>query len=228
MKKYIGLAILVMLGACSTAPRTAINEPVADIQKDYIVTDRNPDVVPDWAKDFSKFKRENDGKGQTFFIGESGDVADRVAGCDVGSLQAKKAIADQVASLIESKLAATKSGRLFIDRDNAEDPGMHVGIQQDIAAKSMAFLSGVKEYGQFWEERNYSKGGGKKRVYQCTVAVTIDDRSLNEAMRMAVRGLANNPPKVVEDEIAKAQLKEDLKDLDSQFRSYASTPKEGN
>jgi len=202
----LGIGGALLITACSSTP-TSVNLPVTGVERDYIVTDRNPENVPEWMKDFGKFKRENDGKGQTYFLGASGDVSDRVVGCDVASLDAKKHISQQIASLITEKIATSKSGMLLIDKDNPNDPGLRRHFEGTVGGKSMAFLSGTKEYSTFWEERNYEKGGGRKRVYSCNIVVTIDDQSLTNALRHT----ASQTTQVVEDPEAKKAVKEALK-----------------
>lgn len=222
MKTKLVLPLIAMLAGCSSVPKVATEVPVTkNEQPDYVVRDRYPSPAPAWAADFSKFKRENDGKGVTYFLGDSGDVSDRIAGCDLSDLEAKKRVAQQIATLISDKIAATKSGQLVIDKDNSSDPGLRKHFEEVVAGKSMAFLSGVKEYGQTWEERDYSVSGGKKRVYQCSTVVTIGD----EDMKAALRKAANKTEQVQEDSEAKAVVKEALKDIDSAFNSYASAPK---
>lgn len=222
-KKYALLPMIAILAGCSSAPPISTEIPITrnSDEPDYRVRERSPNPAPQWAKDFSKFKRENESKGSSFFLGESGDVSDRIAGCDLSDLEAKKKVAQQIATLISDKIAATKAGQLVIDKDNPQDPGMRKHFEDVIAGKSMAFLSGAKEYGQYWEERDYSQGGGKKRVYTCMTIIEIGDKDLQAALRRA----ANKTEQVVEDTEAKAVVKEALKDIDSQFRNYASTPK---
>jgi len=220
MKKIISYVVFYALAGCSSAPKTSVDVPVTKPdQPDYVVRERNPNPAPDWSRDFSKFKRENDGKGATYFLGESGDTSDRIAGCDMSTLDSKKHIAEQIATLISSKIAATKSGQLLIDKDNPNDPGLRKAFESDIAGKSMAFLSGVKQFGQYWEERDYSVSGGKKRVYLCSTVAMISDDDLKWALRKA----ANKTADVQEDPEAKQIVKESLKDIDTQFKNYSGS-----
>lgn len=221
--EYIVLPIIVLALGCSSGPKVSTDIPIThrDDQPDYFVRERSPNPAPAWAADFSKFKRENDEKGLTYFLGESGDVSDRIAGCDLADLEAKKKVAQQIATLISDKIAATKAGQLVIDRDNPSEPGLRKHFEETVASKSMAFLSGVKQHGQYWEERDYSRGGGKKRVYTCSTVVTIDDKEMQAALRRA----ANKTEQVQDDPEAKAAVKDALKDIDSQFRSYVASPK---
>ena len=217
MKLLLVISMLVIAG-CSSAPRSSVDVPVIKTEPDYLVRERNPDPAPEWMRDFGKYKRENDGKGQTYYMGESGDVSDRIAGCELSDLEAKKKISQQIATLITDKIAATKAGQLVIDKDNPNDPGLRKHFENTVAAKSMAFLSGVKQYSTYWEERDYSAVGGKKRVYNCSTVLMIDDKNLQSALQRA----SQKTTEVVEDPEAKSIVKEALKDIDSNFKRYFS------
>ena len=206
-----------MLAGCSTT-RTAYMPTVN--QAGYVVRERNPDPEPSWARDFGKFKRDHDGKGTTYFMGESGPVDDRIAGCDIADLAAKKDIAQEIAELISDKIATDKQGRLAIDPTNSNDPGMKRAFEERLAGKSIAFLSGVRNYDTYWERRDYSKSGGNKRVYECSVVVTISNKDMEEAIRRSSR----HAESVIEDPDAKAAVTAALKDVDQEFSSYE--PKE--
>jgi len=156
MRGLLVLGFCILFAGCSSAPTNkSVEVAVQKDDKDYVVKERNPDPAPDWISDFSKFKRENEGKGNSYFLGESGDVNDRIAGCDVAALEAKKKIAQQIAELISNKIAANKQGKLAIDPSDSNDPGMKRAFEDQLAGKSIAFLSGVREYGTFWELRDY-------------------------------------------------------------------------
>ena len=215
MKKIIFCTFVLALTACSTTNKS-VNVPVDSTPPDYVVKERNPDPAPDWIRDFSKFKRENDGHGNSYFLGESGDVNDRIAGCDVAALTAKKKIAQQIAELITNKIAADKQGRLAIDPNDSSDPGLKRGFEETVAGKSIAFLSGVREFGTFWELRDYSKSNGNKRVFNCSTVVAISNRDYQAALLRS----SQKAQDIVEDADAKAAVKEALKDVDKDFSSY--------
>lgn len=212
------ITFCLVLSACSSTPNRSVEVPVAKEERDYIVKERNPDPAPDWVRDFSKWKREREGKQYQYFLGESGDVNDRIAGCDIATLAAKRRIAQQVAEFITNKIAANKQGQLAIDPNESQDPGMRRAFEDQIAGKSMAFLSGTKEYGTFWELRDYSKVNGHKRVFNCSVLVMISDRDLQQALQRS----STRAPEVVEDTEAKAAVKEALKNIDQDFKAYSS------
>lgn len=212
----VSLLSLLSTGGCSTASKSSAEIPVDAVERDYVLRERNPDPAQDWIRNWSKFKRENENHGNNYFVGESGDVSDRVAGCNLAMATGRSKIAQQIATLITDKLAATKAGQLVIDKDNPNDPGMRKHFEQTIASMSEGFISGSKEEDQYWEERDYSKGGGKKRVYICKMLVKIDDKSLADALRKA----GNKTTDVVEDVEAKAVVKEALKDVDKTFKEY--------
>jgi hypothetical protein len=226
--------ILLILTSCSTPttknPADVTNAPAVleasvlpvipavEEQMDYIVKERNPNPEPEWMKDFAKWKRENEGHGQSYFLGESGDVNDRISGCDYAALVAKKKIAQQQAELVTNKIAGNKQGRLAIDPNNSNDPGLKRAFEEKLAGKSIGFLSGVKEYATFWELRDYSKSNGHKRVFNCAILVVISDKDLLQvAQRTNKKGMD-----IVEDSEAKEGVKESLKDIDKEFEARNS------
>ncbi len=215
MKKIMLVTCLFTLAACSTTNKF-VDVPVTKLEPDYIVKERVPDPAPDWMRDFSKWKRENDGKGSTYFLGESGDVNDRISGCDIASLQAKKKIAQQIAELISMKIAADKQGRLAIDPSDSNDPGLKRAYEEQLAGKSIAFLSGVREHGTYWEHRDYSKSNGHKRVFTCAAVVTLSDKDYQTALLRS----SKKASEIIEDADAKAAVKEVLKDVDKDFATY--------
>lgn len=216
MKFFGTIGLLAVLTACSTTTNKSVDVQVDSAVSDYIIKERNPDPAPDWIKDFAKWKRDNSGKGQHYFLGESGDVNDRISGCDLAVLSAKKKIAQQQAEVITNKIAANKQGRLAIDPSDSNDPGLKRAFEDQIAGKSSAFLSGVKDYGTFWELRDYTKSNGHKRVFNCSTVVMISDKDLQElALRSSKKAVD-----IVEDADAKAAVKESLKDIDKDFAAY--------
>ncbi len=202
--------------ACSSNPKTSLDKEVQPDLKDYVVRDRYPAEAPAWLRNFSGFKLKNEGRGLNYFMGESGDVSDRIAGCDLAALFAKKKISQQIAEFITNKIAVSKIGQLLIDKDQSGANKLGDNFTDTVAGKSVAFLSGVKEFDQAWEERDYSASNGQKRVYQCNVVVTIDDKSLAEA----VKKVASKAIETVDDQEAKSQVKEILKDIDIEFKTY--------
>ena len=223
MKNLTTVIAMAVLAGCATTTNKSVEVPVANgpVERDYIVRERNPDPAPDWTANFAKWKQTNSGHGTSYFLGDSGDVNDRISGCDMAALTAKKKIAQQVAELITNKIASDKQGRLAIDPSDSQDPGLKRAFEEQIAGKSVAFLSGVKEHGSFWEQRDYSKSGGHKRVFNCSVVVGISDKDFEAALLKS----SQKTPDIIEDADAKAAVKDALKDVDSEFKKYQSAIK---
>lgn len=209
-KVAVSLVVMISISACSGAKK---------VSSDYVLRESSPEVKQEWVKNFAEFKRNNEGKGISYFLGESGDVNDRVSGCDVASLTGKKRIAQFVAEFVTSKVSIAKSGQLMSDKTDYRDQRLGGHFTDQLASKSIAFLSGVKEYDQYWEERDYSIMSGKSRLYQCTVVVQIDDRSL----ALAIKRVAERTPETIDDVEAKALAKESLKNIDQEFESFLKT-----
>lgn len=218
MNKFYSLIVAILFAGCATTTNKSTEVPVTNVEMDYVVKERNPDPSPDWMKDYSKFKRDNDGHGNFYFIGESGDVSDRIAGCDMANLDAKKRISQELAQLVTHKIASDKQGRLAIDPNDSNDPGMQRAFESNLAAKSTAFLSGAKEYGTFWELRDYSKSGGNKRVFNCAVLVSISEKDMREAYKRT----AQRAPEIIEDKAAKEAVTKSMTNIDADFNNYTN------
>lgn len=212
------LVTALLAQGCGSTPKSSIDVPVADLEADYVVRERNPNPAPEWMKDIVRYKNENSGQGKQLFHGESGDVSDRNTGCDLAELDGKKRIASQIATMITNNIASSKAGKILINKDNPDDPDLRNHFESTIAAKSMAFLSGVRTDGVYWEERDYSKTGGRKRVYLCNAIVSINDLDFQKAMRRS----ADRAPEAIDDPDTKAAAKEALKSIDSEFKAQVS------
>lgn len=177
----IALSSLFLISSCSS-----INNPQAvsltETSPDYIVRERNYAIAPEWFSDFSKWKSENEGKGYIYFMGESGEVKDRISGCELSTLMAKKKIAEQIAELVNTKSANQKEGNLMIDPHDSDDQSIRQQFESQITLKSLGFLSGVEESSSFWERRDYSKLKGNNRVYNCAVLVRISEKDYKTAL----------------------------------------------
>jgi hypothetical protein len=212
------LATAILAQGCGSTPKSSVDVPVSDMEIDYVVRERNPNPAPEWVKDVTKFKNENNGRGKQLFHGESGDVSDRSTGCDLAELDGKRRIASQIATMITNNIASSKAGKILINKDNPDDPDLRSHFESTIAAKSMAFLSGVRTDGLYWEERDYSKTGGRKRVYLCNALVSINDLDFQKAVRRS----ADRAPEAIDDPDAKAAAKEALKSVDAEFKAQVS------
>lgn len=115
-------------------------------------------------------------------MGESGEVKDRISGCELSLLTAKKKIAEQLLELITSKSGAQKEGNLMIDAYESDDQSIKQRYEANMAQKSIGFLSGVEEHGVFWERRDYSKVKGNSRVFSCAVLVRISEKNFKAAL----------------------------------------------
>lgn len=221
---FMRFAITVFLGAqilgCSSAPKeTSSGTNVPGVEPGYLVRGRYPAKTPVWAEDFEAFKKANDGKGMTYFMGESGDTNDRAAGCELASLSAKRRIAEQIAQLVMSRIGSGKAGVLMTDKDSQAPSGLGTDFQDLVASESIAVLSGVQEYGKTWEERDYTLSGGRKRVYLCETVVMIDDNHMREAIRRT--GKQVGP--MISDPVAKGLVDSAFQKLDQGIGKAVAT-----
>lgn len=180
---FFVLGSLTLLSACSTS---LVSKPLlSPAAPDYVVRERNTDDVPEWFIGFNKWKNANDGKGYIHFMGESGDVNDRISGCELASLMAKKKISEQLAELVTSKIGSQKNGKLVIDPIDSDDEKIIHKFESMVAAKSIGLLSGVEDQDTFWERRDYSLAKGSSRVFSCAVLVRISEKDYKIALKKA-------------------------------------------
>jgi hypothetical protein len=211
------IALTLLAQACSSTPKGGSDSPSRkDVEPDYILRERSHNSPPQWALDFHSYRDSNGGKGMHYFFGDSGLVHDRIGGCEFADLQSKRRIAQQIASLISSKAGSARSGQLFADVSGSESPGMRKHFEDTVAGESLAFLSGVRQQGTYWEARDYSKTGGLREVYLCSVLSAIDDQDLKNAIRRT----AQRTSEVVEDPEAKSAVKDLLKNLDQEMKNF--------
>lgn len=183
MKKSL-LSIFGSLALLSSCSSSLVSKPeLAPTSPDYVVRERNTDTVPDWFIGFNKWKKENDGKGYLHFMGESGDVNDRISGCELALIQAKKKISEQLAELVSSKIESQKNGKLVIDPLESDDEKLNQKFESLVAGKSTGSLSGVEDHDTFWERRDYSISKGSSRVFNCAVLVRISEKDFKKALK---------------------------------------------
>jgi len=203
------LGSLTFLASCSSS--LVSNPPLSPGIPDYVVRERNTDSVPEWFSSFNKWKNENDGKGYIHFMGESGEVNDRISGCELASLMAKKKISEQLAELVTSKIGSQKNGKLVIDPFDSDDEKINQRFESLVAAKSIGLLSGVEDQDTFWERRDYTIAKGSSRVFSCAVLVRISEKDFKSALKKSG---------VKAQEVSKEQeLKEEKSIVSESFRN---------
>ena len=109
----LGCFLLVQTSGCSTGqkvPPVVTTTGAGGDVPEYLVRGRYPAKVPAWAEDFDEFKRAAGGKGVSYFLGESGDAKDRIAGCQLASIFAKQKVAEQIAQLVTGRIGAARAG----------------------------------------------------------------------------------------------------------------------
>jgi hypothetical protein len=202
MKKVLvaGVVMVAVIAGCSSAGKKL------DVEKNYKVVDRNPDPVPTWVDAMNDYQDAH--KGNAFYIGESGAVSDRIAGCEEAKMRGNEKIAAEVATYIESKVASFNGGQLHVDENNPTNPGMASHFAQLLKSKTMAMLHNVKEDGHFWEKRQ-SKDN-QQYFYECQMLLKISDNDLAQLIRNA----ANKAPTLVENPEAKKEVMNALHDED--------------
>lgn len=165
------------------------------VQRKYVVTDRSHEEAPLWSYDFFQF---NEGQAQSsdrFFIGDSGDVNDRIAGCESAKARSRQEIALEMGTFISSKMAETAEGQAVINKMESSSNG---GIKRDFASmlkqEAMALLPGVQVVSSTWEERDYSKAGGTNSVFNCKTLVKINKKVLEDVIKKTTKKVLDQAP----------------------------------
>lgn len=198
MKKVLVAFIVmaVVLVGCSSAGKKL------EVEKNYKVVDRNPDPVPNWVDSVGEYQDAH--KGAAFYIGESGAVSDRIAGCEEAKMRGNEKIAAEVATYIESKVASFNGGQLHVDENNPNNPGMASHFAQLLKSKTMAMLHNVKEDGHFWEKRQSKEN--QQYFYECEILLRIADTDLAQLIRNA----SSSAPTLIENPEAKKEVMDAL------------------
>jgi hypothetical protein len=210
MKKVlVALVVLssVVVG-CSSAGKKL------DVEKNYKVVDRNPDPVPTWVDAIGEYQDAH--KGNTYYIGDSGSVSERVAGCEEAKMRGNEKIAAEVSTYIESKVASFNGGQLRVDENNPNNPGMASHFAQLLKSKTMAMLHNVREDGHFWEKRQNKDN--QQYYYQCQMLLRISDTDLAQLIRNASQAA----PNLIENPEAKKEVMNALHDEDGSGFHHSS------
>ena len=210
MKTLLLLTLLLIFTGCAGMGSKYNGEAQAPqdaplVQRNYVVRDRSHSKRPLWAYDFMKFQDEREAKKDKFryFKADSGDVNDKVAGCDMARGRAKRKLAEEVASNLKSLTNETAEGRAVINKMDANgSDGLNRTFQSFVEQKANEVLAGVREVAQVWEERDYSQADGAASVYNCQVLVKVPKKRVKRMVDRVIKLVFKSQPKV------RAQLKD--------------------
>jgi hypothetical protein len=202
MKQTLIVAALAIftLSACSSSGPKKLN-----VERNYTVKDQKPDPAPEWVDSLGSYR--DDHKDFTYYLGESGAVSDRTAGCEEAKMRANAKIAGEVSTYIENKVASFQGGQLHVDENAPTNPGQASHFAQLLKSKTMAMLHSVREDGTFWQKKQ--NNDNKNFFYECSVLQRIS----NTDLATLVRNASNAAPTLVENPEAKKEVMNALHDV---------------
>lgn len=214
----VSLALTFLFVGCSSGrhPHEKMQAPKSGkmVQYNFLVRDRSHEEPPLWSYDFHAYSDQADTQGQDrFFVGESGDVNERIVGCDLAKAKAKEAISSEIAEMLTSKMALTKDGETAIKKMESRGGGLKSSFAQVLRTETQQVLSGVRVVSSTWEERDYSQAGGVSSVFNCMVLVKMNKKNLEDSIKLVMsKVLERNAPE------SKSSL---LKVLDAPIKEFA-------
>jgi hypothetical protein len=216
MKQQLLLMLSFVAVGCSSGKYTEQAQKPQDApleERNWVVRERSHSQPPLWSFDFMSFDNEKSNEADKYFWAESGDVNDRIAGCDLARGRAKNKIAEEVSTFLESQVKETASGAADMKKMETNNERLNRTFKQEITAKANSLLSGVREVSQTWEERDYSKSGGAASVFNCKVLVKIPKKTLKMQIDKIINSMS------VTDEV-----KKEVKNSTDEFVGTTAAP----
>lgn len=196
------VSMLVMFVSCGSSKKKAEEvDNSQTIKKDYEVRDASSNVRPTWmaepiewaqteARDTNKYR---------YFSFETEPKVNREIACNLAKANVKSDIAGEITTFISKSLGASEEGDANIDENNPNVQGLRSFVENTLAEKVQAMLTGTSVVKTYWEKRNYlQKLGAKKDFigYTCAALVRIEHQTLQNSIDRAGRildGKADDP-----------------------------------
>ena len=182
MKKNLLLLLLLFITSCGSTG----NKP-RDFEVEYKVINASNRTEPMWITDINKFKGE---KGIRYFVSESEHAVKRLC-VKSATARANATIASEVKQHIESEYSEVTRE----DEDRNIEKFYSESLNQIVNTK----VSGIRVVNQYWEKRKFEsdKDGGSKLQYSCFTLVSITEKRLEKAIKLA----SNKYKKVIKESL---------------------------
>lgn len=181
---------LLILASCSSnqIPKEDKAGPQSAplVQRKYILRDRSHNEAPVWTYDLMAYELKAPQESK-FFVGESGDVNDKIAGCDMAKARAKQELSQEIVTFVKSKMSDSAEGQAVINKLSTGNPALERKFTSLITQESVAMLAGVKVVSTSWEERDYSQTGGASSVFVCKALVMMNKKTLDSIIEKATK-----------------------------------------
>jgi hypothetical protein len=222
MKKIVlMLALTSLMVSCGSKDKKKELKEVdnsSTIQRDYIVRDASSNIRPAWvyeAKEWAQAKNRNVKK-YRYFSFETEPKVNREIACNLASANAKANIAGEITTFISKTLGSSQEGQASIDQNNPDIQALRSFVENTLASKVQALITGAGVVKKYWEKRNYKLDLGAKKDYYgftCAVLVRMDRARLTKAIDRAARIL----DKKSDDPKTKANVKNAIREAKENF-----------
>jgi len=201
-----------ILSACGGAPvrEVEVEKPA------FKVTDAAPGGREAWL-DNPGFWAKKEGLDVEKFYYYTGDAqsADKRMACEKASADAMDDIAKQVGTFVNSAIARASSESTGADTGGSTAVSANQTETSKLSAQlSKTLVSGVEKNKQYWEQRDYSQGGGAKSIFHCWVLAKVEKKQVDSLILRA------QTIRFKEDPELKAKTEAKLGDLQKEFDQY--------
>jgi hypothetical protein len=174
------------------------------VQRNFIIRDRSHAEPPLWSYDFMTYSAQTQQGQERFFVAESGDVNDKIAGCDLAKGRAREEIALEMATFITSKMANTSEGQAVINKMDGGNGSLEHKFKKGITQEAVGLLAGVQVVSTEWEERDYTQAGGANSVFSCKALIKINKKTLEEVVKKTAKKAIEQAPASDQGNLSKA------------------------
>lgn len=188
-----------MFSGCSSTQSERVPEERVheDIQRDYLVVDASSPVRPGWIEDAEIWSREHgrDTEAFRYFAFETDIKVSRSIACSLARANATADIAREISTFIDQSLVTSTYGDASIDENNPHVLGLRQYVQQTLAEKVQASVSGARVVKTYWEKRRHQKELGAQRDFTgwtCAAFIQMDADQLSRLIDYAVRDVYEN------------------------------------
>lgn len=184
MKRVIELGLVVgLIAACSGAPvkEVKVEEP------QFKVTDAAPGGREAWL-DNPNFFAKKEGLDLDKFYYFTGDAqsADKRMACEKAISDVVDDVAKQVSTFVDSAIARASSDSTGSDTSGISATSASQTETSRLSSQlSRTLVSGVEKSKQYWEQRDYSQGGGAKSIFYCWTLGKVSKKQVDEMILKA-------------------------------------------
>lgn len=221
MKKQIAsILLLTVLVSCGSKEKKLKETDNSEtIQKDYIVRDSSTgNIRPAWVYEPTIWAQQNarDTKDYRYFSFETEPKVNREIACNLAKANIKSDIAGEITTFISKSLGSSQEGQASIDENNPNIQEMRSFVENTLAEKVQAMITGAAVVQTYWEKRNYLVSKGAKKdftAYTCAALIKIKAETLQNAIDRAARIL----DKKTDDPQTKENVKKAIEEAKDNF-----------